>query len=75
MIDTIFTVCGYIGFGLLLLFASIGFMFVWRAFSFATQLSLVEYKYKRLAKASEQAKQKFAEESQRINEAKAKEEV
>lgn len=75
MIDTILKVCGYIGFGLLLLFATIGFMFVWRAFSFATQLALVEYKYKRLIKASEEAQQSFAQELQKDNEEKDKDKV
>lgn len=62
MIQNLLEISGYIGFGLILLFASIGFMFVWRAFGFATQLALVEYKYKALLKSTDESKAKLAEE-------------
>jgi len=48
MVEIIFNTIAVIGFLLLLIFAWIGFKFVAKAFSFAAELQLLEYKYEKI---------------------------
>ena len=52
MLEIIYNTVAVIGFGLILLFAFIGFKFVLKAFAFAAELSLLEWKYEKAKKVA-----------------------
>lgn len=48
MLEIIFNTIAFIGFALLLAFAWIGFKFVAKAFSFAAEMALLQWKYNKV---------------------------